>query len=256
MRQFAVTLAIQAVGCHPAANQAEPVRRSPSATRVEPLPATGERAENAPTTPSWLSASPLDGPRADLSDLEVEQTTGIAPNVRLVRQRSEGTRLDMCRLAIRSARRWYVAHAPIGSCDDGGVSGAIEIVEVDERDVVRGGDAELVLKVHTRTSRPSMGRYESNDADCETEAMVLCATLGIQPRCTPPIPVSNRCRRASRAGLRRVETKARTDDERGLLEADWRVDVALPGDGTLVISGEVSGFAVGNPPTGTWHLDL
>jgi hypothetical protein len=49
---------------------------------------------------------------------------------------------------------------------------------------------------------------------------------------------------------------SRTGDDSGLLEADWRVNVALPGDGTLVITGDVSGFAVGIPPTGTWQLDL
>jgi hypothetical protein len=209
-----------------------------------------------PATPGWLSASTLEGPSAALRNLAVEPSASDPPGVRLVRRHSKRYEAETCHLAIRAAGRWFVAREPIGRCDDQLGLPAIEIVAADKRKVVPGDGAALVLDVVIRTSRPSPGRYGSYDADCETEAIFLCAMHGAQPRCTPPIPVANKCRRASRPTPGNIGATGATGDARDLLEADWRVDIALPGDGTIVITGEVSGFAQGNPPLGTWHLDL
>ena len=200
----------------------------------------------------WVPSFELAGPYRDLLAHDLEPTSA-STGVRLVRRTADGAR-TRCHLALRTARGWYIAPDPIGPCDpaDTELPGDTEIVGLERRDVIGGGDDEVVIDVEIRSTTPGRDYLSSSIVKRAVRATVVCSIDPSPPRCTGPIPYACKSQAFDDTPVDLLRRQRREPPVRA-----WLLAIRFPGDGTAVIpgAGDAACDPLG-PRDGVLYLDL
>lgn len=232
MRAFAALLFLTAA-CGAPARTSGTVPSQP-ATRAAPPPVS-----RAAPPPAWLAPHELVGPFPDLAALcaDPDRCTGPAgPPVRvesspslevaLVKGADDPTGPD-CALALHTARGWFVADPPLGTCGGGPKDGGdVSIQAARAQQVVAGGAPEVVVAIHTEF-RAYNETHDGKGFELvnQSSGAVICSSAASPPACTPLVVTRN-----EQSGYLRDE------DGEAFPAATWTFTLRLPGDGTAVIA--------------------